>query len=335
MAKHKATRQELSPGTLDPKIALVDRGPFRTIRLDIVVAVQKQVDPVSSKSRQRQALTIEGLLARRVPPSPWAEGDNIPWDDPAFSQRMLEEHLSQTHDRASRREGLIEAQIRFIQRHLRKRKDARILDLCCGPGLYLHRLAQLGHHGHGIDYSPASIAYAREVATDDGLDCTFDQADVREASFGEDFDLALLLFGQINVFERARAEAILQRVHAALVPGGKLLLEPQTPDAVRGAKEHTSDWSAVPRGLFASTPYLLLHERFWDDATRTATERWYVVDARSGTVQHHAMSTCCYSPDELGALLKSVGFRDVDSQVSLSGHDETATPGLFALVASR
>ncbi|EBO1314042.1 class I SAM-dependent methyltransferase, partial [Salmonella enterica] len=27
----------------------------------------------------------------------------IPWDEPAFSQRMLENHLSQDHDWASRR----------------------------------------------------------------------------------------------------------------------------------------------------------------------------------------------------------------------------------------
>jgi SAM-dependent methyltransferase len=280
-------------------------------------------------------MTIEELLARRVTPSPWAEGDNIPWDEPAFSQRMLEEHLSQTHDRASRPEPVIEAHSRFIQRHLRKQKDARILDLCCGPGLYLHRLARLGHRGHGIDFSPAAIAYAREVATDDGLDCTFEQADLREASFGEDFDLALLIFGQLNVFERDRARDILQRAHAALVPGGTLLLEPQEPDAIRGAAEDTSDWSVVPRGLFASTPHLLLHERFWDEPTRTATDRWYVVDAESAAVRRYAMSTCSYTPDELSGLLTTIGFKDVGLHASLAGQDEPATPGFFALVASR
>ncbi|EML7085619.1 SAM-dependent methyltransferase, partial [Klebsiella oxytoca] len=38
------------------------------------------------------------------------EERKIPWDEPAFSQRMLENHLSQEHDWASRRLAVIEQQ---------------------------------------------------------------------------------------------------------------------------------------------------------------------------------------------------------------------------------
>ena len=283
--------------------------------------------------RQLAALTIGDLLTRRVPPLPWVEGDNIPWEEPGFSQRMLDEHLSQSHDLASRREPLIDAHTRFIQQQLRAEQPAKVLDLGCGPGLYLHRLARAGYRGHGIDLAPASISYAREVAANEGLDCTFEQADLRKASFGGGYDLALLIFGQLNVFERERARDILQRTHAALVPGGKLVLEPQDPDAISGTPEGTSDWSVVQSGLFASTPHLLLHERFWNEPTRTATDRWYVVDADTATVQRHAMSTCSYTAEELSALLKSVGFKNVDVHASLTGED-TATPGFLAMVAS-
>lgn len=40
----------------------------------------------------------------------------IPWDEPAFSQRMLENHLSQDHDWASRRLTVIEQQVTWITR---------------------------------------------------------------------------------------------------------------------------------------------------------------------------------------------------------------------------
>ena len=43
------------------------------------------------------------VIQRSPAPVPWAEGENIPWHDPAFSERMLTEHLSQAHDAASRR----------------------------------------------------------------------------------------------------------------------------------------------------------------------------------------------------------------------------------------
>lgn len=42
-----------------------------------------------------------------------------------------------------------------------------MLDLGCGPGLYSHRLATLGHRVHGIDFGPASIAYAGPTTTPD------------------------------------------------------------------------------------------------------------------------------------------------------------------------
>lgn len=60
------------------------------------------------------------------------EERKIPWDEPAFSQRMLENHLSQEHDWASRRLAVIEQQVAWLAGQLPA--GARILDLGCGPG---------------------------------------------------------------------------------------------------------------------------------------------------------------------------------------------------------
>ena len=88
---------------------------------------------------------------------------------------MLKEHLSQEHDAASRRAAIIDGQVAWIHDHLLQGNPTRILDLCCGPGLYANRLARLGHRCVGIDFSPASIAYARERSEAGGLSCTYIQ----------------------------------------------------------------------------------------------------------------------------------------------------------------
>lgn len=67
-------------------------------------------------------------------------GGKIPWNDPDFSRRMLENHLSQEHDWASRKLSVIEQQVDWIARQLPV--GATILDLGCGPGFYTQRLAQ-------------------------------------------------------------------------------------------------------------------------------------------------------------------------------------------------
>ncbi len=104
------------------------------------------------------------VINRKLPPTPWEEGDCIPWSDPAFSERMLKEHLRQDHDAASRRTEKIDEQVAWIHGDLLAGQPTKVLDLTCGPGLYTSRLARLGHECVGIDYAPAAIRYADDNA---------------------------------------------------------------------------------------------------------------------------------------------------------------------------
>ena len=49
-------------------------------------------------------MRLANLWQRAIPPEPWQEGDNIPWNDPAFCARMLDEHLSQAHKSSHNRD---------------------------------------------------------------------------------------------------------------------------------------------------------------------------------------------------------------------------------------
>ncbi len=59
-------------------------------------------------------MNLLDLVNRPIPPAPWSEGEKIPWNEPAFSARMLREHLSQEHDAASRRAAIIDRQVDWI-----------------------------------------------------------------------------------------------------------------------------------------------------------------------------------------------------------------------------
>ena len=87
-------------------------------------------------------MNLLDVINRTDIPAPWSEGEKIPWDDPAFSERMLREHLSQEHDAASRRFEKIDAHVDWIHHELLSGRATRILDLGCGPGLYASRLAR-------------------------------------------------------------------------------------------------------------------------------------------------------------------------------------------------
>ena len=69
------------------------------------------------------------IIRRNPRPAPWSEGEKIPWDDPRFSERMLKEHLSQEHDKASRRAFIIDQHNQWIHKEVLNNKTSRILDL--------------------------------------------------------------------------------------------------------------------------------------------------------------------------------------------------------------
>jgi hypothetical protein len=60
---------------------------------------------------------LRRIYDRPQPPVPWRDGANLPWDDPAFSERMLAQHLDPSHGAASRpRREILIGQTRQIRK---------------------------------------------------------------------------------------------------------------------------------------------------------------------------------------------------------------------------
>jgi SAM-dependent methyltransferase len=175
-------------------------------------------EPLTPEAAARLLAVLRQIYDRPQPPVPWRDGGNLPWDVPAFSERMLREHLDQNHDAASRRIPEIRAQVQVMMGWLGLQPGDRLFDVTCGPGLYAQEFAERGVAVTGVDFGPASVAYARELCA--GLPCEFHLKDVREMDFaGEGFDAAIYLYGQFTVLRPAEAADVLRRIRAALRPG--------------------------------------------------------------------------------------------------------------------
>ena len=273
-------------------------------------------------------------LVNRAPvPLPWDEGDNIPWDDPDFSRRMLAQHLDQRHDRASRRSEKIDEQVQWIHNEVLNGRPTRVLDLGCGPGLYTSRLARLGHECVGIDFSPSSIDHARQEAQKEKLSCTYVHDDLRAADYGAGFGLVTLLFGEFNVFSSLDVRSILRKVTQALDFDGLLLLEPHTFSAVQRTGQSGPSWYSAKSGLFSEKPHLCLEERFWDEKSRTTTIRYFVIDAAARQVNAYAQTLQAYSTEDYEALLGQRGLEDIQLHPSLTGVKDPSQGDFFAIVA--
>jgi len=223
---------------------------------------------------------------------------------------MLAEHLSQEHDMASRCAEWIDKHVAWIHNHLLNEELAKIVDLGCGPGLYSHRLTVRGHQCRGIDFGPASIEYARQHCPD-GARCEFILGDIRQVAFGGPYDLAMILYGELNVFSPAEALAIFRKVQASLKPQGRLIVEVQTPEAVERMGRGEPSEQQSESGLFSDRPHRCRTENQWLPEQKIAIQTFSVTEATDGQMRVYRSTTKAWPDGELIELLKGAWFHEV------------------------
>jgi SAM-dependent methyltransferase len=278
------------------------------------------------------ASSLRRIYDRPQPPVPWRHGGNLPWDDPAFSERMLKEHLDQSHGAASRRLPEIRGQVQVMWDWLGLTAGSRLLDVTCGPGLYAAEFARREVNVTGIDFGPASLRYARELCRE--LPCEFIQSDVRAMDFaGRGFDAAIYIYGQFTVLQPAESLDVLKRIRAALRPGGRLLLE--ILDDTKFDKKDNTWWYTDTGGLWGDFPYLHLGERAWDSDQRAAVERFQILNLETGEMQVYGLSDQAYTAEQVTAMLQEAGFNQVSVHPAWDGLALKDAPEWVVYVAEK
>eukprot|EP00831_Metopus_contortus_P004086 TRINITY_DN11503_c0_g3_i2.p2 TRINITY_DN11503_c0_g3~~TRINITY_DN11503_c0_g3_i2.p2 ORF type:complete len:361 (+),score=51.83 TRINITY_DN11503_c0_g3_i2:1886-2968(+) len=255
----------------------------------------------------------------------WDGKHKIPWNDPAFSARILVEHLSQEHHLASRKRQFIEAQAAWIHAHVLTEGPATVLDLGCGPGLYSQLVAGDAHAYTGMDFSPASVEYASRTFRQPGR-CEFRLGNVVEAEFGGPYDVVMMLYGELNVFSPDHCRRILGRAFDALAPGGRLLAERQRTPAVRAVGQSPNTWTrAGAGGLFSDVPYVCLTENHWFEKDAVALQCFHVlVEGREGFDTYRS-TTKAWTGSEMENLLLETGYADVQHHADWPVPDDGLT----------
>ncbi|MEL4381531.1 class I SAM-dependent methyltransferase [Shewanella algae] len=276
-------------------------------------------------------MNINKLISQHLPIRLSPNESKIPWNDADFSQRMLENHRSQEHDWASRKLAVIERQVDWLCSQLAP--GAKVLDLGCGPGFYTQLLAKRGFCCTGVDFSPASIAYAQQQAQAAGLDIDYQLLDVRSYRPTKKFDFIMMTFGELNVFSAADAKSLLEDCANWLTPNGKLLVEVHSFDEVKRQGQAEPSWQRHSQGLFLDAPHLLLTEHAWDEALQTSSTLFWVIE-ENGKVTRFGSRMQAWQYEGYLQLLNECGFNKIqriDTAVWPSSH--TFEGKLYTLMA--
>jgi len=238
-------------------------------------------------------------------PELYEPGEPAFWNDDYISQSMLKAHLDPDLDAASRRHATIRESVAWIARTLGPAQGKALADLGCGPGLYAEGFRKAGFDVTGVDFSPRSIAYARESAQKQGLAIDYRLQNYLELSDEEKFDAVTLIYCDYGVLSPEDRRELLRRIYRALKPGGAFLVDVLTPRFLNSYQEG-SEASYEPRGFWRPEPYLCITRRKLYPQTRNYLEQYVVVTADDCRAYH--IWNEAFTPESLGEELTGAGF---------------------------
>jgi len=256
-------------------------------------------------------MNIQKLIKATKKPNIYARGTANMWVDEHIANQLLEAHLSQDTDLASRKEGTIESTIQWILTQV-PGNSLKILDLGCGPGLYTERLAEKGHDVTGMDFSSNSIRYARESAHRKKLNIAYIQQDYLELDEESRYDLILMIFLDFCVLPPNDRTKLLKRIYRALEPGGTFLFDVLNVHHSLGGSE-SKDWQMAEQGFWRSSPYLVLSETFQYEEEKVLLNQ-HAVMGEDESVDVYRFWRHTFSHDDIKLLLTERGFHTTSCQ---------------------
>jgi len=273
---------------------------------------------------------ISQLMELQQKPEPFTPGEALFWDDPHISEQMLKAHLDPNIEAASHRPETIERSVKWIIEALALKVGDSVLDLGCGPGLYASGFAQAGLQVTGIDYSHRSIEYASLSAKENHLEISYRYQNYLELADENQYDAALLIYGDFCPLNPEQRSKLLHNVYRALKPDGKFVLDVSTPECRRkyGIK---NGWRAMHNGFWKPGPHLLLEEGFDYPELSIWLDQYTVIEA-NGYLSVYRNWFQDYTPETIAAELLQGGFAVENLWSDLTGQPYTPDSEWIGLI---
>lgn len=265
-------------------------------------------------------MDISKLIELTSAPALYEPGTHQMWDDTYISSKLLQIHLDQNTDAASRKIATISRTVNWIESHLNSHSS--ILDLGCGPGLYDELFTEHGHHVTGIDYSHRSIEYAKSQAQKKGLDITYLHQDYQNMTLENRFDLVIMIYCDFSVLIPKNRDYLLHHIHTILNPGGLFIfdiLNEHAPEIMIPGKK---DWEITDRGFWKPHPYLALSQSFHYPDQNVILEQ-HIVYSNQENLETYRFWNHYYRTEEMTPILTGAGFLDVQTYKNVLSDDIT------------
>ncbi len=255
------------------------------------------------------------------------------WNDPYVSKKMLELHLDEQAELASRNKAFVDRSSNWIINRFDLGRGKTVCDLGCGPGLYTSRFAQTGCDVTGVDLSERSIEYARGDAVRRDLDIAYVQSNYLEFSTNKRFDLVTMIYCDFCVLSPKQRRRLLGIIHGCLNGEGALLFDVLSTQQFDATDEKlTLDFSAR-NGFWTSEPYYVIENSLKYDDEALLLDKHVIIELDRTREVFNWLQ--CYSPDSLRDDLERCGFTVCEQYANVAGDDFEPESTQFAVIARK
>jgi SAM-dependent methyltransferase len=251
------------------------------------------------------------------------------WDDDHISEQLLNIHLDPDVESASKKRETIEAEADFIIKATGMRDGKYVLDLGCGPGLYVQKFAETGAIVTGIDLSWRSIEYANKTIKPEYPNIRFIKSNYLDLDYDNSFDIATLIYYDFCVLSDDEQRILLSKTHKALKPGGFFILDVITENMDIPL---TTNIAVVEGGFWSAKPYIEIQQSFLYDDPKTIGQQYMIIE-EDGDTRIIRFYNRLFTLPEIEEMLIGNGFEIKEICADLKGEPLSSDSKTYGIVA--
>lgn len=271
------------------------------------------------------------ILTYAKRPSIYEESSGPFWDDEHISKGMLDAHLNETLDAATRPIEVVQKTVGWISSIVPVSLNKALCDLGCGPGIYTSLFDQLGYQCTGIDFSNRSIEYAKNQAMKNQQTITYHYQNYLTISYQEKFDVMMLIYCDYGVLSHQNRLTLLQKIFQVLKPGGKFIFDVFTPNQYVEKKESSSWYASHGSDFWSMYPHICLENHFiYPNEIRCDQ---YIVMDTVNNIKVYRVWDQAFTAKTIKEELETIGFSNIELYSDLQGtpyHNASKTIGVVA-----
>lgn len=253
------------------------------------------------------------------------------WTDSHTAGQMLAYHLNETVDAASRNHAFLDRSADWIASHFGLGTGAHVIDLGCGPGLYAQRLAAHGLSVTGVDFSANSLGFAREQASNAGLDIEYVEADYLDFASDRRFDLVMMIMCDLCALNPGQRALLLQKFRALLADGGAILLDVYSPRMYDTREEEATYARNLLDGFWSADEYFGFLNTFKYDDQRVILDKYTIFERDRARRVFNWFQ--CFTTSEVESEFADSGLQVTEFLGDVAGKPYNPEATEFAVVA--